>query len=327
MNKLSILVLKSLRKIYSKIFYISPTKPSCELDPNKASQLIFDKLMDDKPCMIARFGSTELTAMVNYLGVKYSDRDGWKYIKGETLPWWWNKNILDQMQQWSGFFPPTQTKMEQFCELMLKDIKEVDVLGSWLAEEKYFEQYLLNNQNVHLRLLEPFWSSRPWTKALEGKKVLIVHPFADDILAQYKQRKHLFKDKGILPDFHLELIPAVQSLGGDDNHFDDWFEALQWMKDEIDLKDYDVCLIGCGAYGFPLAAHVKRKGKKAVHLGGALQLLFGIRGKRWEDPNYGVKEWGIPVGSYSSLMNEYWIRPGEKSRPKNADEVEGACYW
>lgn len=49
------------------------------------------------------------------------------------------------------------------------------------------------------------------------------------------------------------------------------------MKDEIDKQDYDIALIGCGAYGFPLAAHIKRSGKKAIHLGGALQLLFGIK--------------------------------------------------
>ena len=58
------------------------------------------------------------------------------------------------------------------------------------------------------------------------------------------------------------------------------------MKAQIDKEDFDICLIGAGAYGFPLAAYVKRKGKKAVHLGGALQLLFGIKGSRWEDPNH-----------------------------------------
>jgi hypothetical protein len=99
------------------------------------------------------------------------------------------------------------------------------------------------------------------------------------------------------------------------------------MKAEIDKQDYDVCLIGCGAYGFHLAAHIKRSGKKAVHLGGSLQLLFGIKGKRWEDPNYGVKEWGIPFGSYSELINRDWVRPGDVYKPKNADKVEGACYW
>ena len=42
--------------------------------------------------------------------------------------------------------------------------------------------------------------------------------------------------------------------------------------------DFDVALIGCGAYGFPLAAKLKTAGKQAIHLGGVLQALFGIKG-------------------------------------------------
>ena len=160
------------------------------------------------------------------------------------------------------------------------------------------------------------------------QKVVVVHPFAETIEQQYLKREFLFNNKEVLPNFKsLNVIKAVQTLGEGDTRFKDWFEALDYMKTEIDKMDYDVCLIGCGAYGFHLAAHVKRSGKKGIHLGGALQLLFGIKGKRWEDPNYGVKEWGIPSGLYSNLMNEYWVRPGENDRPKNAEKVEGACYW
>ena len=43
------------------------------------------------------------------------------------------------------------------------------------------------------------------------------------------------------------------------------------------MKNFDIALIGCGAYGFPLAAFVKGIGKKAVHIGGPLQLFFGIK--------------------------------------------------
>ena len=118
----------------------------------------------------------------------------------------------------------------------------------------------------------------------------------------------------------------MQSLGGE-AQYKDWFEALNWMKKQIEIQNFDICLIGCGAYGFPLAAHVKRLGKKAFHIGGALQLLFGIKGTRWENPNYGVKEWNIPIGSYSNMMNEAWIKPGEEFKSKNANMVEGACYW
>ena len=33
------------------------------------------------------------------------------------------------------------------------------------------------------------------------------------------------------------------------------------MKMQMDEEDYDIALIGCGAYGMSLAAHAKRKGK------------------------------------------------------------------
>lgn len=329
MNKFSIYTLKALRKLYAKCVhtYQLPTLPK-EEDPDKASDMIYDLLSSDKPCMIARFGSTELSTMINFLGVQRGKKNILKYIKGEGLDWWWNPNMMEQMQRWSGFFPPTQDKIEQFCRLMLEDAKEVDILGSWVSGEFYLKEQLRASTLVHLRLLEPFWSNNPWSRILEDKKVVVVHPFAEAIASQYENRKCLFSNPDVLPEFkNLRTVKAIQSLGGENYNFQDWFDALEWMKGEISKEDFDICLIGCGAYGFPLAAHVKRQGKKAIHLGGALQLLFGIRGKRWEDPNYGVKEWGIPYGSYSSLMNEYWVRPGNSGRPKNAEQVEGGCYW
>ncbi|WP_158847907.1 hypothetical protein [Algibacter sp. L1A34] len=324
MQKLTKFTLKALRKIYQKtdkqsFKFVRGTEEQAYTTLNK-------KILDNEPCMIARLGSTELTCLLNYLSIKENKHQYLKYIKGECEPFWWNENIMLQMQNWSGFFPADQENLTRFCELMLENIKEVDILGSWLFAEKNVDIYRKKNSvNMHLRLLEPFWSKTPWTTALKGKKVLVVHPFNETIEAQYKKRQLLF-DKEVLPEFELSTIKAVQSLGGDST-FKTWFEALDYMKAEIDKVDYDVCLIGAGAYGFPLAAHVKRSGKKAVHLGGALQLLFGIRGKRWEDPNYGVEEWGIERGSYSSLMNEHWVRPGEVNKPKNAQQVEGGCYW
>ncbi|WP_212635305.1 hypothetical protein [Pseudozobellia thermophila] len=303
------------------------SKPDCEQDADRASDLIYKALTKDGPCMIARFGAFELTTVVNYLGVKKQDRNILKFIKGRSIQWWWNKKTLFHMQNNAGFFPPTEEKIAQFCELMLADMKGVDILGSWVANEQYVVGQM-KARLVHLRLLEPFYATKPWTRALQGKKVLVVHPFTETIARQYERRKQLFANPDVLPEFaSLGLIKAVQTLGKGDDAFADWFAALEWMKDEIDKHDYDICLIGCGAYGFPLAAHVKRQGKKAVHIGGALQLLFGIKGKRWEDPRYGVRQWGIPEGFYTDLMNEYWVRPGEKERPKTADQVEGACYW
>jgi len=322
MNRQSELILKALRKLYGRIFRKQPWPYICEQDPDKVSQIIYNRLMDDKPCMIARFGSVELIAIINYIGVKYPDKNIWKYIKGETLQWWWNKKSVQQMQSNAGFFPLTEEKISQFGELMLEDMKEVDVLGSWLEGEKYFEDRLKEVTKVTIELLNPYFTQYPWTRALKGKKVLVVHPFAELIEYQYQEnREKLFDNKEILPGFSLLTLRAVQSIGGHSDTFEDWFEALEWMKNEMNNIDYDIALIGCGAYGFPLAAHAKRSGKKAVHLGGSLQLLFGIRGKRWENPDYNA------IINYSTLMNEYWVRPGDNLKPRDADQVEGGCYW
>ena len=197
-----------------------------------------------------------------------------------------------------------------------------------MEEERYVEGYVRQAIKVQLRLLETFWVSHPWTKALEGRKVLVIHPFAELIEQQYNEkREKLFSNPEVLPIFSLQTLKAVQSIGGESNGFFDWFEALQYMQDEIDKREYDIALIGCGAYGFPLAAHIKRTGKKAVHLGGVLQLLFGIRGGRWDNPNLYVKSLGVPYGSYTNLVNEFWVRPRQEDKPENANKVEHGCYW
>lgn len=326
MHTSTIILLKVLRKLYAKTFGEYQLPPlQREEDPDKASEMIYNLLSDNKPCMIARFGSTEMSAIINYLGVNSQQHSIWKFIKGQQPEWWWNKNIMNQMQQWSGFFPPTPENMQRFGKMMIEDAKEVDLLGSWLKEEYLFFQNR-DIQAVKLVLLEPYHSNHPWSRILQNKKVLVVHPFAQLINEQYKNRKHLFSNPQVLPDFDLITLEAVQSLGGSNDKFRSWFEALQWMEDEMDKTDYDICLIGCGAYGFPLAAHAKRKGKKAIHLGGALQLLFGIKGRRWEAEDYGTK-WNLPPNAYKALFNEYWVRPSKNETPTTALKVEGGCYW
>ena len=316
---------KLLRICYTKLSSYSIPPSEFENDAEKASAIMNDILSAEKPCMITRFGATEITTLVNYLGVKQGKPNIIKYIKGEALDWWWYPEMKDYMQNSSGFFPPTEDNLVQFCEMMLEDIKEIDLLGSWQSKEFYFQEQLKNVKKVSIPLLEPWHSKNPWSKCLEGKKVLVIHPFAKTIESQYKKRKSLFDNKDILPEFQLQIIPAVQSLNGVSDRFNNWFDAFDWMKSEIDKSDYDYALLGCGAYGLPLAAHIKRQGKKAIHLGGALQLLFGIWGRRWNDPDAWVKEFGIQQGFYLKLKNNEWVSPTNEYIPENP--LENGCYW
>jgi len=284
-----------------------------------ASDLIANELLSNAPKMIARLGATELLCMTNYLGVKYPHM--YRTIKGyttnQTPPWWWERSALQQLQNWSGVFPPTIDNVEKFCELMIAELPNVDILGSWLKEEAFFAGELESAKKLMLEDIEPFFTDNPWTRVLEDKKVLVVHPFARTIRRQFERRHKLF-DNGLLPDFELEVIPAVQSIAGQPTEHSDWFAALDFMKQQIAARQFDICLLGCGAYGFPLAAHVKSLGKQAIHLGGVLQLFFGIKGARWEQ---------YIVYPYTNLFNEHWVRPDETETPTKSKLVEGGCYW
>ena len=72
-------------------------------------------------------------------------------------------------------------------------------------------------------------------------------------------------------------------MGQTDERFKDRFEALDYMYKEALKIDFDIAVIGCGAYGICLASMLKNAGKQAFHLGGITQLWFGIKGKRWDN--------------------------------------------
>lgn len=293
-----------------------------EMSPDKISQIIFNALSSNKPCMVARYGANEQRITANYLAIKSKKRNVIKAVTGRQPFWWWDKQVRREFTGIAGFFPDKKKFLEKYSERMIYDTASLDVLLTWFG----WESLLIGLNNVNIDLVglqeaEPWWQTNPWTRYLEGKKVLVVHPYSELIEHQYKNRDKLFTNKFVLPNFELKTLKAVQSIGGTVEGYDNWFDALKWMEDEMDKIDYDVALIGCGAYGFCLAAHAKRSGKKAVHLGGALQLLFGIKGNRWEDNNY------HPIFNYNTLFNNYWVKPGNNYRPQNAEQFEDACYW
>ena len=323
MQKKFIKLLKKLRRRYIERHDLPQPRPlNKEMDPDIISSHIREKLLSPEPCMLSRFGAVEIGCVVNYLGIYHQKRKIIKYIKGEAFPWWWEEETMYPMRNNAGLFSATPELLKRFSEMMIEDMPLIDILASWRFEEEYFSKELQNAYKIDFEPYNPFWSDVPWTAALENKKVLVVHPFAETIQKQYLRKELIHKDPRVLPTFDLQTIKAIQTIGNQgDGRFETWFDALEFMKNEIDKMDYDVCLLGCGAYGMPLAAHVKRSGKKAVHLGGSLQLLFGIRGARWENSNYNA------TYNYSKLMNEFWVKPSATETPSKAQQVEEGCYW
>lgn len=283
----------------------------------QASDIIREKLLNDDPAMICRFGSNELDCLCHYLDHMRPKKWGRNLGvgRGSLLEIVWDDIILRNMHLNAGVFPPTPEILARFSQRMMEDVKQIDVLGSWMKKEKKVFPYMRDPALVMLHDLEPFRHASPWSAALRGKRVLVVHPFEKSIRSQYARHSKIFANKEILPDFELVTLKAVQSIAGEKPDFDTWFEALAFMEKRISSMRFDIALIGCGAYGLPLAAHVKRMGKKAVHVGGALQLMFGIIGARWDNP------------AFSGMFNEYWVHPLEDERPRDSSSIEGGCYW
>lgn len=315
--------LKLLRYLCKKIFpkskfpFFSQKQP--QFSGQKASDIIYNRLSQEKPCMISRLGNSEFKCVSSYkIKNDLFFRKYKKYITGEIDALNYSDKIKLEIKNNAGFFPITENYLDKFCAQMLKDIKNIDILGSWLHIEENFKKELKNTITVNLEDLNPYNHANPWSKVLNGKKVLVIHPFVKSINKQYGKRKLLFTNEHILPKFDLITYKPVISFAGNDINvkFDSWFEALEKMKTEISKINFDIALIGCGAYGLPLASFVKEIGKKSVHLGGATQMLFGIKGKRWET------EYDL-----DHLFNEFWTRPSLEEIPKNANRVEKGCYW
>lgn len=276
---------------------------------NKANELVKAALLAREPFMFGRHGTNEVQLALRAL------------MKNKGI----TKSVLaseDQTGQCehSGFFPPTDDALTKFNEKIIEATEKTDIYGSlWLIGESYYIKHFLPPKSIvtHTNMMD-FWRyEEPFTYALKGQKVLVVHYLAEQIKEQYKKRELLFKNPKVLPEFELMAMPAVQTIAGNrDPRFETWFEALDYMYAETKKFDYDVAILGCGAYGMPLAAKLKKDGKKVIYMGGVLQMLFGIRGKRWDNEPRAA-----------ALYNENWVNPDPSFKPKNADSVEEGCYW
>jgi len=265
---------------------------------NKAIKRLLES---PQPAMITRLGKIEAECL-NF------------FLQGRVWPEAWRPQLWNN----AGFFPVSDDMILRFCNEFLDDVKNADLMAMWLEniDVHIADKFCPEAIQTELRSIEPYYYEDPWSEALTGKRVLVVHPSEESIQLQYKKRSLLFKNPQILPEFELLTVKAVNSAAGNVVPFDTWFDAYQHMRDEIIKKDFDIAIVGAGAYGLPIASFIKRLGRKVVHMAGATQILFGIKGLRWDKHE-----------EISKLYNKYWVRPLLSERPDNFQSVEGGCYW
>lgn len=310
----------SLRKIFHK-YKISKgenliKRIKNDLSISQFNDFVSNSIIKESPVMISRFGSEEIKWFLNYKVSRYWILlRAYYYIKHEVDIW----RDVHKMRLVNNlsFSPPTEEMTKSFFEEYSLAIPKIDILGSWLYLEKSRLLKLSHKiQSIYLGYLEPYYSQNPWSMALVGKKVLVIHPMKKSIESQYTKRHLIFGDKKILPDFHLEVLQAPYF---DDPRFGSWEAIMGFYKSEVLKYDFDVAILGCGSWGMPLAGYIKDMGKVAIHLGGATQILFGIIGERWET------QW--PEFRALKLVNEHWTRPLPEETPGWAKGYDKNSYW
>lgn len=307
-------IVKIIKRIYYKMKWILETTLFNKdyyklleiesLEDYELKSKIQDALKNKDALCVGKIGATECYSVSAYL----------LFGKRELI------NAYYQLCDWSGFFPREYhiQRLAKYAEIQLDAISSLDVI---VELKKCYEEFLLRKYSIKGLKSVSFnnfesHTDNSWVKLLEGRKVLVVHPFVPLINEQYNIREKIYPD-GFLPEFELKTIKAVQSIGGECNEkIDTWFDALDYMKNKITEVEFDIALIGCGAYGLPLASEVKKMGKIAIHMGAGVQILFGIKGSRWDDTAVAEK-----------LYNDYWVYPGEEYKPKSYMNVENGCYW
>jgi hypothetical protein len=273
------------------------------VSPSQANQEIKSLIEGDLPALVSRIGHTEGRIVGEWL------------FRGKR----YGSLTHKQAHQNAGIFPLTDQLLTRFAEIYSAALQEVDLLGFW--QTTYQARWLATLTKppllVPLEALEPYFYPKPWTAALAGRRVLVVHPFAATIASQYRlNRQALFPDSDILPEFELEVLAPPQTLAPSTGGYTDWEDAFNRLEAEVFARKFDVALLGCGAYGLPLGAAIKRDGRKAIHLGGSLQILFGIRGRRWD---------AFP--EFQHFWNDAWVRPSAEETPQRASAVDSGCYW
>ena len=229
----------------------------------------------------------------------------------------------------AGIFPPDQASFDNFNEEFISHVRDLDFLGLWMfggepetvTEKEVYERYARKSRLVCAGSWNPFdpilnGCESAWTEELEGKTVLIVSPFTDTIKKQYEKREKIWSNPSILPEYNLKVIKSPLSAGLEESRYFSWIDGLEDMKEQMSSTEFDVCFVGAGAWGLPLAVHAKRLGRVGLHSGGDLQLMYGIGGGRW-DNNAFIKE----------NSNDHWTRPSKEETPEGKRFVENGCYW
>lgn len=278
---------------------------------------ICELFLGAKPFFVGRNGTIEMQTV-------YS----WAFHK---LPY--GAYVKEHIQRNAGVFPSTEDSINAWAAAYTKALSMLDtVAAGWYKPFEREEHMLLKGLAPDavkhpLRSLEPYYveATKRWTQHLAGKKVAVVSSFTETIRSQLQCIDQVWRGKnaGLIPaDVDWKFVQTgyapILALGkaGWPEGITSWQLAVDRVVEGVMASGAKIALVGCGGLGMVIGGRLRELGVSVILLGGAIQVLFGIKGKRW-----------ATHGVISKFWNESWVWPAAEEVPKGAELVEGGCYW
>ena len=271
------------------------------------AEVISDILKKDEGALIGRFGTVEFDVL-------------YSIHVGRAIP----SHVCSVLEGNAGVFPSDMKSVKKWAEAAKDAMCIADVLAvGWYEPMKKRELELLSSWGwsgvkIPLRSLEPYYVKEKWSKLLTGD-VCVVSSFAETAAKQIKKNiwpSGMFEDSVKWHWVRTGYSPSL-ALGsaGWESSPESWKEAVEWVVGEVMNTGARTVIIGCGGLGMLIGAELKRRGKICIVMGGAVQVLFGIKGRRWE--NHEI----------SKFWNSEWVWPDANETPGGAKGIERGCYW
>ena len=264
----------------------------------------------NEPFFIGRIAGVELQTAYNLLNNNQYE-----------LP-----NNITELENNAGIKVVNHASLQEYVNKLLESYDHCTHIAEWEETGKVFERTGKGQKLIRQRTpaipkldalsLEPYYFKESWMSAMKGKRILIVHPFITTIQKQIHCLKDLFPCPWFEECTFVFVKPPLTLAGNHENK--DWTIHYQRCIDRIkDISDFDIAFVAAGGYGMLIADFIfKEKKKSVIYVGGALQLFFGIIGKRWFENKEIMK-----------LVTDDWIRPDLSEKPNQYTKVERGCYW
>jgi hypothetical protein len=231
------------------------------------------------------------------------------------------EGISDQARQVlknnAGVLFEGKAALKAYSKWYLEAFEGSDLYASWEPWGNYVKHIQQSHAFIQKMFAKPqvgafvfdifnFVAGEPWTRALAGKRILVVSPCVEEARRAYPV--------DLFPGCSFAFLKPPMTQGAEANRgFEVEFADL---CARVSKEEFDVALCSCGGYGNPLCAFIYSLGKSAIYVGGVLQMYFGIYGDRW------LREQKDATNLY---LTSEWQRRG--SPPEGFRQIENGCYW